>query len=101
MTVGQSESDSRATARPAIRTIASTLPAGARSKLAAYLDLLVKWNRVYNLTAIRERERMQALHIEDALAVIPFLPDRSALRILDVGAGGGIPGIPLALGGPS
>lgn len=97
MTVERSESHARTASRPAVRTIASTLPLAARSKLSAYLDLLVKWNRVYNLTAIRDRDRMDALHIEDALAVLPFLPDRSNLRILDVGSGGGIPGIPLAI----
>ena len=97
MTVERSESHARTVPRPAVRTIASTLPVAARSKLSAYLDLLAKWNRVYNLTAIRDRDRMDALHIEDALAVLPFLPDRSNLRVLDVGSGGGIPGIPLAI----
>ena len=97
MTVERSESHARTASRPALRTIASTLPEAARSKLSAYLDLLVKWNRVYNLTAIRDRDRMDPLHVEDALAVLPFLPDRSDLRLLDVGSGGGIPGIPLAI----
>jgi len=97
MTVERSQSHARTASRPAVRTIASTLAVAARSKLSAYLDLLVKWNRVYNLTAIRDRDRMDALHIEDALAVLPFLPDRRNLRILDVGSGGGIPGIPLAI----
>lgn len=97
MTVQRSESHARTASRPAVRTIASTLPVAARSKLSAYLDLLVKWNRVYNLTAIRDRDRMDALHVEDALAVLPFLPQRSNLRILDVGSGGGIPGIPFAI----
>ena len=97
MTVERSETDVWNGPHPAIRTIASTLPASARSKLSAYLDLLGKWNRVYNLTAIRGRDRMEALHIEDALAVLPFLPKRRDLRILDIGAGSGIPGIPLAI----
>ena len=97
MTVERAERHTRTASRPAVRTIASTLPAAARSKLSAYLDLLVKWNRVYNLTAIRDRDRMESLHIEDALAVLPFMPDRSGLRLLDVGSGGGIPGIPLAI----
>src|SRR5690349_24737738 len=97
MMVERAERHARTASRLAVRTIASTLPAAARLKLSAYLDLLVKWNRVYNLTAIRDRDRMESLHIEDALAVLPFMPDRSGLRLLDVGSGGGIPGIPLAI----
>ena len=73
------------------------LPAEASERLDAYLDLLSKWNRVYNLTAIRERRQMQSQHVNDALAVLPFLPDAPRLRLLDVGSGGGIPGIPLAI----
>src|SRR5207342_2339089 len=65
--------------------------------LARYLDLLAKWNRTYNLTAIREPERMITHHVLDALAVLPHLPRRSPLRVLDVGSGGGVPGIPLAI----
>jgi 16S rRNA (guanine527-N7)-methyltransferase len=76
------------------------LTAAAREKLDAYLDLLAKWNRVYNLTAIRDREKMKSHHVADALAVLPHLPDAAALRLLDVGAGGGVPGIPLAIARP-
>ena len=76
------------------------LPADARVRLAAYLDLLAKWNRVYNLTAIRERSRMETHHVQDALAVLPFLPDVPKARVLDVGSGGGVPGIPLAIARP-
>ena len=76
------------------------LPPDARAKLSAYLDLLAKWNRVYNLTAIRDRARMQSHHVDDALAVLPFLPAKDASRLLDVGSGGGIPGIPLAIARP-
>jgi 16S rRNA (guanine527-N7)-methyltransferase len=87
-------------APPAIVPIAQSLPAGARSKLSAYLDLLAKWNRVHNLTAIRDRKQMQSLHIDDALAVLRFLPEAPHLRLLDVGSGGGVPGIPLAIARP-
>jgi len=76
------------------------LPAAARVKLLAFVDLLAKWNRTYNLTAIREPERMVTHHLLDALAVLPHLPAASGLRVLDVGAGGGIPGIPLAIARP-
>jgi 16S rRNA (guanine527-N7)-methyltransferase len=82
------------------RAPASTLPASAQERLDAYLDLLAKWNRVYNLTAIRDRAKMESHHVADALAVLPHLPAAPGLRVLDVGAGGGIPGIPLAIARP-
>jgi 16S rRNA (guanine527-N7)-methyltransferase len=72
----------------------------APSQLLAFLDLLAKWNRTYNLTAIREPERMVTHHLLDALAVLPELPSTRGLRVLDVGSGGGIPGIPLAIARP-
>lgn len=80
--------------------MAPSLSAEARSALSAYLDLLAKWNRVYNLTSIRDRSQMDALHAEDALAVLPWLPSRSGVRLLDVGSGGGLPGIPIAIARP-
>ena len=79
---------------------AATLPADAADRLNAYLALLAKWNRTYNLTAIREPERMITHHVLDALAVLPHLSPRPGLRVLDVGSGGGVPGIPLAIARP-
>jgi 16S rRNA (guanine527-N7)-methyltransferase len=79
------------------------LPRDSRDKLVAYLELLEKWNRTYNLTAIREPERMVTHHALDALAVLPHFPDeasRPGLRVLDVGSGGGLPAIPLAIARP-
>ncbi|ADE13216.1 16S rRNA (guanine(527)-N(7))-methyltransferase RsmG [Sideroxydans lithotrophicus] len=63
-------------------------------KLLDYLALLQKWNGVYNLTAIRQPEQMVSNHLLDSLAVLPYLWPR---RWLDVGCGGGLPGIVLAV----
>ncbi len=77
-----------------------SLPEGALAKLEAYLALLAKWNRTYNLTAIREPERMVTHHALDSLAVVPRLPQRKGIAVLDVGSGGGLPGIPIAIARP-
>jgi 16S rRNA (guanine527-N7)-methyltransferase len=66
-------------------------------QLHAYLLLLEKWNQVFNLTAIRDIGEMITLHILDSLAITPFLVGQ---RIIDVGTGAGLPGIPLALTQP-
>ena len=74
-----------------------TLAPDTQEKLLDYIALIEKWNRVYNLTAIREPERMVSHHLLDSLAVAPHL---HAKRLLDVGSGAGLPGIPLALANP-
>ena len=61
----------------------------------------MKWNNVYNLTAIRDPEQMVTHHVLDALAVLPQLPDTERARALDVGSGGGVPGLPLAIARPN
>jgi 16S rRNA (guanine527-N7)-methyltransferase len=66
-------------------------------KLIAYLALLAKWNAVHNLTAVREESKMLSHHVLDSLAVLPYLGERN---LLDVGSGGGLPGIPLAIARP-
>jgi len=85
-----------------ITALGLALPDGAEMKLLAYLALLDKWNRVYNLTAVRDAERMVSHHLLDSLAALPFFqadhPD--LIRVLDVGSGGGLPGIPLAIARP-
>ncbi|MBK8322094.1 MAG: 16S rRNA (guanine(527)-N(7))-methyltransferase RsmG [Betaproteobacteria bacterium] len=75
-----------------------TLPEGAVDRLAQYLRLLEKWNRVHNLTAIRDLEQMVTLHVLDSLSVLPYVA--GAHTLVDVGTGAGLPGIPLAIARP-
>lgn len=75
------------------------LDADRQAKLVAYLHLLEKWNKVHNLTAIREPAKMVVLHLLDSLAVLPHVG--LARTLLDVGTGAGLPGIPLAVARPS
>lgn len=70
------------------------LPQDAKAKLIQYLELLAKWNQHYNLTAIREPEAMVTKHILDSLVLLPFLNQE---KILDVGTGSGVPGVPLSI----
>lgn len=80
--------------------LALPLPAGALEKLLAYLELLAKWNRTYNLTAIRDPMQAVSHHLLDSLAVVGELPG-GAGSIADIGSGGGLPGIPIAIAEPS
>jgi 16S rRNA (guanine527-N7)-methyltransferase len=73
------------------------LSSTAQGRLLQYLGLLTKWNRTYNLTAIREPSRLVSHHLLDSLAVLSHLEGGS---VVDVGSGAGLPGIPLALARP-
>ncbi|MEA3118127.1 MAG: rRNA (guanine527-N7)-methyltransferase [Paraburkholderia sp.] len=70
------------------------------NRLLDYLALLAKWNAVYNLTAIRDRRQMLIQHVLDSLAIAPHMATREGASILDVGSGGGLPGIVLAIALP-
>ncbi len=63
-------------------------------QLTEFIDLILKWNRTFNLTAIRDPEEMARLHILDSLVVLPYLYGQ---RVADIGTGAGLPGIPLAI----
>jgi len=76
------------------------LPDGGRSKLLGYVALLLKWNRTYNLTAIRDPREVITHHLLDCLAASPHLRLSAASSLADVGSGGGLPGIPLAIARP-
>ncbi|HZR04034.1 MAG TPA: 16S rRNA (guanine(527)-N(7))-methyltransferase RsmG [Burkholderiales bacterium] len=80
-----------------LNALALDLPSGASERLLCYAGMLQKWNRVYNLTAIREPRRLITHHILDCLAVLPHTPPG---RLVDVGTGAGLPGIPLAVARP-
>src|SRR5688500_14394233 len=77
------------------------LPPDAADRLLGYLNLLQRWNSTYNLTAVREPAEMLTQHLADCLAVVT--PMRQALahipapRVLDVGSGGGLPGVVIAV----
>src|SRR5688572_14598108 len=73
--------------------LALALPRHAPDQLLRYLALLQKWNRTYNLTAIRESSRLVTHHLLDCLAVVPHIPQGS---LIDVGSGAGLPGVPIA-----
>ena len=73
------------------------LTADRQEKLLAYVALLYKWNRTYSLTALREQDKAVSHHLLDSLAILPLVPPGS---LLDVGSGGGTPGIPLAIARP-
>lgn len=94
--------------RAGLARLGMALPDAAVQQLIAYLGLIAQWNRVYNLTAVREPEAMLTQHLLDCLAIVPALrrglaaagqggAAAAGLRVLDVGSGAGLPGVVLAI----
>jgi len=83
-----------------VRALRLDLDSAQLDRLADFIGLLAKWNRTHNLKSIRDAAQMVTHHLLDALAVLPCVPERAPLRLLDVGTGGGVPGIPLAIARP-
>ncbi|MEO8384804.1 MAG: 16S rRNA (guanine(527)-N(7))-methyltransferase RsmG [Betaproteobacteria bacterium] len=75
--------------------MALALDQSTQEKLLQYVALLDKWNKVYNLTAVRDPQRMIGMHILDSLSILSIVAKHK--HLLDVGSGGGLPGIPLAI----
>lgn len=80
-----------------LQALGSELSAEVQAKLLAYAAFLEKWNRTYSLTALRDPALAVSHHLLDSLAVLPYV---TATNLLDVGSGGGQPGIPLAIARP-
>jgi 16S rRNA (guanine527-N7)-methyltransferase len=88
---------SRAALAAGLADLHVALDATAQDKLLAFRDLLLKWNRTYNLTALRDPAQAISHHLLDSLAILPHV---GSGPLLDVGSGGGLPGIPLAIACP-
>jgi 16S rRNA (guanine527-N7)-methyltransferase len=84
-----------ATLSEGLASLQLSLSPEIRQKLLDYVALVQKWNKVYNLTAVRDTDKMLTHHLLDSLAVVPHIA--TVKTILDVGSGAGLPGIPLAL----
>ena len=89
-----------ATLRDGLRALDLSLEGGQLAALEAYVRLLLAWTQAVNLTAIREPAAVARDHLADSLSAVALLRDPGVRRILDLGSGGGVPGIPLAIALP-
>lgn len=80
-----------------IQALGLSIDTAAQQRLLDYLALLAKWNKAYNLTAVRNVDEMVSRHLLDSLSIVPLFEAAGGERWLDVGSGGGMPGIPLAI----
>lgn len=80
--------------RQGLAALALELPPDVQQQLLHFIQLLAKWNKAYNLTAIRDPAEMVTKHLLDSLGILPYIKGR---EIIDIGTGPGLPGIPLAL----
>ena len=89
----------RAKLETGLQEMGLQVTAEQQQKLLDFVALIYKWNQVHNLTAVREPLEMVTLHILDSLSILPYirLPHIDCKRLLDVGAGAGLPSIPLAI----
>lgn len=94
------QSDLSALLAEGIDQLKLTIDEPKQTKLLEYVALLAKWNAVYNLTAIRDPRQMLIQHILDSLAIVPILQAQGPSSALDVGSGGGLPGIVMAIALP-
>jgi 16S rRNA (guanine527-N7)-methyltransferase len=95
MSIAANQDGLTQTLKDGAQQLGLALSASQLSRLMAYQALLAKWNKVYNLTALRDPAQMVTHHLLDSLAAVPAFA--GARRVLDVGAGGGLPGIVLAI----
>jgi len=90
----QTASGYRSALREGLERLNLSLSEEQQDQLLAYLDLLFKWNRTFNLSGVRDMSQMLSRHLLDSLSLAPLLTGQ---RVLDVGTGPGLPGIPLAV----
>ena len=81
-----------------LQALGLQVPAERQGLFERHLELLAKWNRVHNLTAVRDAEQMVVLHVLDSLSLVPHLGN--ARSVVDVGTGAGFPGVPIAIARP-